>query len=293
MKRFRSAGRHRTTAVTAMNRPMRREPESGPVPLLANAAARPALAAGPHSQTPHGRLRYAGNRRHGPRAVPPLAVVFLACAASAQSINNGGFEDGLPPGTPPAQWSVSGDFYHWTNPGKAHTGSQYAYFGLAADGMTPLANASGSIEQTINLPHGRCSSGLGSGEGSAWPGRPFLEHGSSANAARTALPPATRTGPGAQPGPKSLRFCACRGAETGLQSSSFRGNSCNQIQQIRFVVASAAVQQKTANFQHGRPSEHAPNRARLGAFFCGRFAVPLLERAGFAPLLLAKLETTL
>ncbi len=81
-----------------------------------------------------------------------VAVIFLAFAASAQCVSNGGFEDGLPPDTPSAQWNATGDFYHWTNPEEAHTGSQYAYFCLAADGTTPLTNASGSIQQTVNLP---------------------------------------------------------------------------------------------------------------------------------------------
>jgi len=43
-------------------------------------------------------------------------------------------------------------------------------------------------------------------------------------------------------------------------------------------------------FSKRRPSESAPHRARLGVFFCGRFAVPLLERVRFAPFLLAKLK---
>ncbi len=102
-----------------------------------------------------------GTRQSAPCAGPAdpaacflccLVVASLARAASAQSINNGGFEDGLPPDTPSAQWNAAGDFCHWSNPGKAYTGSQYAYFGLAADGVTPLTDASGSIEQTINLP---------------------------------------------------------------------------------------------------------------------------------------------
>lgn len=33
------------------------------------------------------------------------------------------------------------------------------------------------------------------------------------------------------------------------------------------------------------------HRARLGVFLCGRFAVPLLERVGFAPLLLVDSKT--
>jgi len=78
-----------------------------------------------------------------------IALLLVAHAASAQLISNGGFEDGLAPGSSPSQWDVTGDFFHWTNPGKAHTGSQYAYFGIAADGTTPLTNGSGSIEQSI------------------------------------------------------------------------------------------------------------------------------------------------
>jgi hypothetical protein len=78
-----------------------------------------------------------------------VGILFLARAASAQLISNGGFEDGLAPGSAPAQWNATGDFFHWTNPGKAHAGSQYAYFGIAADGTTPLTNGSGSIEQSI------------------------------------------------------------------------------------------------------------------------------------------------
>lgn len=78
-----------------------------------------------------------------------IALLSFAHAASAQLISNGGFEDGLPSGSPPAQWDATGDFFHWTNPSKAHTGSQYAYFGIAADGTTPLTNGSGSIEQSI------------------------------------------------------------------------------------------------------------------------------------------------
>ncbi len=89
--------------------------------------------------------------RAAARAAGFVAAIFLANCLSAQSISNGTFEDGLPPGTPPAQWDTTGDFYHWTNPGKAHTGSQYAYFGIASDGMTPMTNSSGSIEQPINL----------------------------------------------------------------------------------------------------------------------------------------------
>lgn len=90
--------------------------------------------------------------RAAARAAGFVAAIFLADCLSAQSISNGTFEDGLPPGTPPAQWDTTGDFYHWTNPGKAHSGSEYAYFGIASDGMTPPTNSSGSIEQTINLP---------------------------------------------------------------------------------------------------------------------------------------------
>jgi hypothetical protein len=78
-----------------------------------------------------------------------VGILFLARAASAQLISNGAFEDGLPPGWPPALWNATGDFFHWTNPDKAHTGSQYAYFGIEADGTTPLTNGSGSIEQSI------------------------------------------------------------------------------------------------------------------------------------------------
>ena len=78
-----------------------------------------------------------------------IGFLLVAHAASAQLISNGAFEDGLAPGSPPAQWNATGDFFHWTNPGKAHTGSQYAYFGIAADGTTPLTNGSGSIEQSI------------------------------------------------------------------------------------------------------------------------------------------------
>ena len=81
-----------------------------------------------------------------------LAAIFMAIPAAAQPISNGGFEDGLPPGTAPAQWVATGDFYHWTNPSKAHTGSQYAYFGVGADGITPLTHTSGSIEQAAVLP---------------------------------------------------------------------------------------------------------------------------------------------
>jgi len=77
--------------------------------------------------------------------------MLVAHAASAQLISNGGFEDGLAPGSRPAQWNASGDFFHWTNPAKAHMGSQYAYFGIAADGTTPLTNGSGSIEQSITF----------------------------------------------------------------------------------------------------------------------------------------------
>jgi len=83
------------------------------------------------------------------RSALSVGLLILARAASAQLISNGGFEDGLPSGSPPEQWTVIGDFFHWTNPGKAHTGSQYAYFGIAADGTTPLTNGSGSIEQSI------------------------------------------------------------------------------------------------------------------------------------------------
>ena len=89
-------------------------------------------------------------RRHAvPVAVLSVAALLVARAAFAQLISNGGFEDGLPSGSPPAQWQVTGDFFHWTNPSKAHTGSQYAYFGIAADGTTPLTNGSGSIQQSI------------------------------------------------------------------------------------------------------------------------------------------------
>ena len=94
---------------------------------------------------------YTGQGQTVFRSVLSVALLFLAHTAFAQLISNAGFEDGLPPGTPPAQWNTTGDFFHWTNPAKAHTGSQNAYFGLAADGMTPLTNASGSIEQSINL----------------------------------------------------------------------------------------------------------------------------------------------
>lgn len=90
------------------------------------------------------------NRRHAVfRSILSVAVLFLTHGAFGQLISNGGFEDGLPDGWPPAQWTMSGDFYHWTNPSKAHTGSQYAYFGLGVDGITPLTNGSGSIEQSI------------------------------------------------------------------------------------------------------------------------------------------------
>ena len=89
-------------------------------------------------------------RRHAvPVAVLSVAALLVARAAFAQLISNGGFEDGLPSGSPPAQWQVTGNFFHWTNPSKAHTGSQYAYFGIAADGTTPLTNGSGSIQQSI------------------------------------------------------------------------------------------------------------------------------------------------
>ena len=81
-----------------------------------------------------------------------LAAILMAIPAAAQPISNGGFEDGLPTGTPPAQWVATGDFYHWSNPSKAHTGSQYAYFGVGADGITPLTHTSGSIEQAVILP---------------------------------------------------------------------------------------------------------------------------------------------
>src|SRR5436309_11631064 len=83
------------------------------------------------------------------------AVIFCTAftnVASAQTINNGGFEDGLPAGSPPAVWTVTGSFYHWTDQNKAHGGSQYAYFGVSANGSTPLVNGSGSIEQTISIP---------------------------------------------------------------------------------------------------------------------------------------------
>ena len=80
-----------------------------------------------------------------------LGLLLVAHAASAQLISNGGFEDGLPSGSPPAQWNATGDFFHWTNPGRAHAGSQYAYFGISADGTTPLTNGSGSIEQSISF----------------------------------------------------------------------------------------------------------------------------------------------
>jgi hypothetical protein len=73
----------------------------------------------------------------------------VAHAVSAQLLSNGSFEDGLAPGSPPAQWNATGDFFHWTSPAKAHTGLQYGYFGISADGMTPLSNGSGSIEQSI------------------------------------------------------------------------------------------------------------------------------------------------
>jgi hypothetical protein len=80
-----------------------------------------------------------------------MGLLLVGHAASGQLISNGGFEDGLAPGSPPAQWNTTGDFFHWTNPGKAHMGSQYAYSGIAADGTTPLTNGSGSIEQSISF----------------------------------------------------------------------------------------------------------------------------------------------
>jgi hypothetical protein len=80
-----------------------------------------------------------------------IGLLLVAHAASAQLISNGGFEDGLTSGSRPTQWNATGDFLHWTNPAKAHTGSQYAYFGIAADGTTPLTNGSGSIEQSISF----------------------------------------------------------------------------------------------------------------------------------------------
>jgi hypothetical protein len=91
-------------------------------------------------------------RRHAVSVtVLSVAALIVAHAAFAQSTSNGGLEDGPPPGSTPADWIVSGDFYHWTNPSKAHTGPQYAYFGIAADGTTPLTNCSGSIEQAISF----------------------------------------------------------------------------------------------------------------------------------------------
>ncbi len=98
-------------------------------------------------------VRQGDNRcqRVAAKAAGAVASVFAASALVAQSISNGGFEHGLGPGSPPAQWAATRHFYHWTNPNKAHSGSQYACFGLGPNGMMPLTNASGSLEQTMNL----------------------------------------------------------------------------------------------------------------------------------------------
>jgi murein DD-endopeptidase MepM/ murein hydrolase activator NlpD len=86
--------------------------------------------------------------------VVAVAVGGAAEKGNAQSLNNGGFESGL------SGWTVSGSFYHWTNSARAHSGSQYAYFGVAANGTTPLTNGAGSIYQTVTIPAGATSATL-------------------------------------------------------------------------------------------------------------------------------------
>jgi len=89
-----------------------------------------------------------------------VAIVTLSFASFGQAwaqtelIVNGGFESGL------SSWTASGSFYYWNNPARAHSGSQYAYFGVASDGATPLVNGSGSIYQSISIPSGATSATL-------------------------------------------------------------------------------------------------------------------------------------
>ena len=83
-----------------------------------------------------------------------IVVTGFGNSVSAQSITNGGFETDL------TGWNPTGSFYTFNNPSKAHTGSRYAYFGVAADGTTPLLNGSGSTYQSISIPAGASSATL-------------------------------------------------------------------------------------------------------------------------------------
>jgi hypothetical protein len=88
------------------------------------------------------------------RLIALVAIVILAFTSFGQAtelIVNGGFESGF------SIWTVSSSFYYWNNSAKAHGGSQYAYFGVASDGVTPLVNGSGSIYQSISIPSGATS----------------------------------------------------------------------------------------------------------------------------------------
>jgi len=77
-----------------------------------------------------------------------LLLPLLSAHGQTELILNGGFESGL------ANWTVNNTFYYWNNSAKAHSGSQYAYFGVASDGVTGLANASGFIYQAVTIPFG-------------------------------------------------------------------------------------------------------------------------------------------
>lgn len=88
------------------------------------------------------------------RALVLLFFAIALCSAKADLIGNGGFESGL------ANWTASGSFFYRNNSARAHLGSQYAYFGVASDGITGLTNGAGSIYQTVTIPLGATSAGL-------------------------------------------------------------------------------------------------------------------------------------
>ena len=95
---------------------------------------------------------------NAPRALPRTAseslrillasILFLVSGwlANGQTIANSDFENGL------SSWTVEGSFYSWTNSGRAHSGSRYAYFGVRADGSNVLNNGVGRAYQTVTIP---------------------------------------------------------------------------------------------------------------------------------------------
>ena len=98
-----------------------------------------------------------------------FTLSLLSATAQTELIVNGGFESGLP------SWTQTASFYTFNNSARAHSGSQYAYFGVAVNGTTPLTNGAGSIYQTVTIPAGATAATLtfwlwvASDEGTATP----------------------------------------------------------------------------------------------------------------------------